>query len=61
MAHIRIDAPDGFVYHRKGTTNKYARTEFIGEGGTIDDYELVTEAEYQAFLAEQEKAEERAV
>lgn len=53
MAHIRIDAPDGFAYHRKGTTNDYSRTTFIGEGRTIDDYELVTDDEYQAFLAEQ--------
>lgn len=58
MAHIRIDATDGFVYHRKGITNDYASTVFIGEGRTIDDYELVTDNEYQAFLAEQEKANE---
>lgn len=58
MSHTRIDAPTGFVYHRKGTTNDYARTVFIGGGRESVDYELVTEAEYQEYLAEQEKENE---
>lgn len=58
MAHIRIDAPNGFMYHRKGTTDDYASTVFIGGGRQIADYELVAEAEYQAYLAEQEQQTE---
>ena len=58
MSHIRIDAPKGFMYHRKGTVDDYTSTVFIGGGREITDYELVTEAEYQAYLAEQEQQTE---
>lgn len=58
MSHIRIDAPNGFMYHRKGTIDDYASTVFVGGGRTIEDYELVKEDEYQAYLAEQEKTKE---
>lgn len=58
MSHTRIDAPKGFMYHRKGTSDDYASIVFIGGGRTIVDYELVPEEEYKEFLAEQEKANE---
>ena len=45
--HIRIDAPKGYVYHYKNS-NEYASTVFVGQGRTVDDYELITEEEYQA-------------
>lgn len=58
MSHIRIDAPKGFIYHRKGTTDDYASTVFIGGGRNIVDYELVGESEYEEFLEKQEKENE---
>ena len=57
MSHTRIDAPKGFMYHRKGTTDDYASTVFIGVGRTIVDYELVPEAEYDALIAEAENSQ----
>ena len=50
MSHIRKDAPQGFMYRRKGTTDDFASTVFIGNGRTVEDYELVTEAEYEEFF-----------
>jgi hypothetical protein len=56
MSHIRKDAPNGYVYHRKNTKDDFASTVFIGNGRTEEDYELVKKSEYEAYLAEQEKA-----
>lgn len=55
--HIQIDAPDGYVYHYKNS-NEYGSTVYIGEGRTVDDYELVTEEEYKKILAEEMSADE---
>ena len=53
MAHIKMDAPDGFVYHYKGAGNEYPSMVFIGGGRTKEDYELITIEEYERILAEQ--------
>ena len=46
MTHIRKDAPEGFMYRRKGTDGEFASTVFIGKGVSVDDYELITIEEY---------------
>lgn len=58
MAHTKVDAPKGHIYRYKKAENDFARTAFIGNGRSIEDYELITDAEYQVILAEQEKANE---
>ena len=55
MAHIKIDAPEGFIYRYKGAKDEFARTVLLGGGRTIEDYELITDAEYEAIIAEREE------
>lgn len=54
--HIRKDAPKGYMYRKKGTENEFASTVFLGNGVSIDDYELITVEEYNKTLEEQETA-----
>ena len=56
MAHEIHEAPKGFVYKKKNSEREFASIAFIGEGLTIDDYELVSIAEYERIMAEQEEA-----
>ena len=54
--HIRKDAPEGKMYRKKGTENEFATTVFLGNGVSIDDYELITVEEYKKIMEEQEAA-----
>lgn len=56
MQHTRLDAPEGFMYRRKGTESDFASTAFLGNGVSIYDYELITIEEYNRIMEEQEKA-----
>lgn len=44
-------APEGFYYHKD---DLYARVMCLPLSVSIDDFELVTEEVYQAYLEEQE-------
>ena len=48
--HILKNAPKGYVYRYKGSENEFASTVYIGNGRTIDDYELITEEEYRLIM-----------
>lgn len=56
--HIQKDAPKGYIYRYKGSENEFASTVYIGEGRTIDDYELITEEEYQKIVSLEEQNKE---
>ena len=51
MAHIRKDAPDGFIYRYKGAENEFGTTVYIGGGRTEADYERITTEEYERISA----------
>lgn len=56
--HIRKDAPKGYMYRYKSSENEFASTVYIGNGRTVDDYELITEEEYRKIVSLQEQNKE---
>lgn len=53
--HTRKDAPKGFIYHRKGTEREFASTVFLGNGVSIDDYELIAIEKYESIQKQNEE------
>lgn len=49
---------NGYRFKHKTREGSYPLVIFLGEGASIDDYEQITEAEYQAIKAEEMREEE---
>lgn len=49
--YTEYTAPEGYYYHKDDV---YARALILPNSLSIDDYELVDEEAYQAFLKEEE-------
>ena len=52
MSRIILKAPEGY-YYTDGTN--YAKISYLAEGMSKDGYYLITDAEYNRILEEQEK------
>lgn len=44
---------DGYIFRHKVNTDTFARVLYLAEGENLDDWEEITEAEYEEYLAEQ--------
>lgn len=53
MLHTKLIAPDGFKYKKKDGEYEFASIIFLGEGIAEEDYELITNEEYERLLQEQ--------
>lgn len=49
---------EGYIFQHKENKEIFARMLFLAEGESLDDYEQITEAEYQAILAKEVEAYE---
>lgn len=56
--HIQKDAPDGKIYHYKKEENEFAFTIYLGEGRTLDDYELIPLSKYERIMEEKHNQEQ---
>lgn len=50
-----IYAPDGYMYASKDRTDFFEGILFCENGGTIDDYDLITIEEYNEYMKKLEK------
>ena len=46
---------DGYIFRHKTNTDAFSRELYLAEGESLADWEEVTEAEYSAYMAEQEE------
>lgn len=45
---------DGHIFRHKTNTDIFARELYLAEGENLDDWEEITEVEYEVIIAEQE-------
>lgn len=45
---------NGYIFRHKINTDTFARVLYLADGESLDDWEEITEAEYEVIIAEQE-------